>query len=83
MIFKKAITDYRIRRQRGFFTIERKYVHSIFGIAYKTEWKPATEFRHSKYIGALVEQPLHFTSERTAREFIQREVKAAQKKLSL
>lgn len=83
MIFKKAITNYRIRKQRGFFTIERKYVHFIFGIAYKTEWKPATEFRHSKHIGALVEQPLHFSSERTARDFVKREVATLKKKPTL
>lgn len=75
MILTKTIKDYRIKRQRGFFTIERLYLYRFLWISYKEEWKPVEHIRKSKHFGnEPIELPMHFNSIKQAQEFVKREV---------
>lgn len=75
MILTKTIKDYRIKRQRGFFTVERLYLYRFLFIAYKEEWKAVEHIRKSKHFGNVpIELPMHFNSIKQAQEFVKREV---------
>lgn len=75
MILTKTIKDYRIKRQRGFFTVERLYLYRFLFIAYKEEWKAVEHIRKSKHFGnEPIELPMHFSSVEQARVFVRKEV---------
>lgn len=74
MIFSKSIQDYCIKRHRGFFTVERKYIYRFFGYTYKEVWRPVEEMRTSKTFRIPIMLPKHFTTEKLARSFVQNEV---------
>ncbi len=74
-IITKTISDYRIIKHRGFYTVERCYKTLLFGITLFKDWEKVREYRKDRKLRSYLSLYKHFQSIDTAQAFIKNEVK--------
>lgn len=74
-LIQEYICDYRVKKHKGFFTVERLYQKTLFGFKIKKEWRSKTELKMTK-LGVMMYAPKHYRSYELAKMDIKREVEA-------